>query len=366
MHHGYPHTMRAIVAEKNGPPSVLEIKEDYPTPEAKPDLAVIKVKAFGINYAEKYMRAGDWPDHCPINGIECVGVVVNSESTDFPVGTAVAALMGGMGLAINGSYAEYTAVPLANIVKLASSEEELLKTGLSWAQVAAIPETYATAWTCLFRNLEIKKGDRLLIRAGTSALGRAAINLAVQAGAEVTATTRKAERAEGLKKLGAKDVILESEGLSSQVLRGEKGEKFDAIYELVGNSVVLDSLKLLHRGGRLCMAGFLGGLDPIKDFNPLWQMASGVHFSFFGSFVYGQPEFPMSDVPLADIVRSVAEGTFNAEPWKVFKFEEIQQTHELMDKNEAGGKMVVVVEEKKKAPIVLDQLEQEINEVSRG
>lgn len=88
----------------------------------------------------------------------------------------------------------------------------------------------------------------------------------------------------------------------------------------------------------------MGGRAPILDFDPLLQMASGVHFSFFGSFVFGTPEFPLSDVPLREIVAMVARKEFNADPWKVFRFEEIQQAHRLMENNEGHGKMVVKVD----------------------
>ena len=77
-----------------------------------------------------------------------------------------------------------------------------------------------------------------------------------------------------------------------------EAKKIDAILDLVGNSVVLDSLAMLRRGGRACLAGWLGGLDPIPDFNPLLQMASGVYLTFFASFAFGTPGFPLSDVPL--------------------------------------------------------------------
>jgi NADPH:quinone reductase-like Zn-dependent oxidoreductase len=73
-------------------------------------------------------------------------------------------------------------------------------------------------------------------------------------------------------------------------------------------------------------------------------MASGVHFSFFGSFVFGQPEFPLSDVPMDEIVKMVADGKFKAEPSRIFKFEEIREAHRVMEASEANGKMVVVVD----------------------
>lgn len=90
--------------------------------------------------------------------------------------------------------------------------------------------------------------------------------------------------------------------------------------------------------------GWLDGLGPIKDFNRLLEMASGVHWSFFGSFVFGTEEFPLSDVPLTEIVRAVAEGKFDAKPWKVFNFEGIPLAHQDMEDGTAKGKMVVVVD----------------------
>jgi hypothetical protein len=90
------------------------------------------------------------------------------------------------------------------------------------------------------------------------------------------------------------------------------------------------------------LAGWLGGLAPIADFNPLLQMASGVYLTFFGSFVFGTPGFPLSDVPLQKIAEDVAAGRLEAKPSRVFRFEEIREAHRVMEATEAGGKMVVV------------------------
>lgn len=112
-------------------------------------------------------------------------------------------------------------------------------------------------------------------------------------GVYVTSTTRTVKRISQLEALRVREVLIE--GPQPQ-LSERISDKFDAILELVGNSTVVDSIKMARRGGRVCLAGFLGGLAPIPDFNPLLQMASGVH-SPFESFVFEAPEFPLSGVP---------------------------------------------------------------------
>jgi len=320
--------MKAIIIEQYGGPEKLAI-QNLPDPEPKPGNVVIAVKAFGINHAETHMRKGEWAEAAKVSGIECVGVVKACPGGEFNAGQKVAAFMGGMGRTINGSYAEYTSVPVSNVVAIESE--------LSWAELAAIPESYATAWTCLHRNLELKSGHTLVLRGATSALGQAALNIAAHAGANVIATTRSPDRAQKLTALGARRVELERPDLSRHIAE----RRVDAVLDLVGNSTILDSMAMVRRGGRVCLAGFLGGLAPVASFNPLLEMPSGVQFSFFGSFVFGALEFPVSDVPFQEIVDRVAAGEYQAKPARVFRFEEIQDAHRLMESNQANGKIVV-------------------------
>jgi NADPH:quinone reductase-like Zn-dependent oxidoreductase len=322
--------MRAIVLQKFGGLDSLVYKE-LPEPEPKAGHVVIEIKAFGINHAEMHMRRGEWAEAAEVIGIECVGLVKSCPGGEFPIGAKVAALMGGLGRTINGSYAEYTRVRASNVA--------LIESDLPWAELAAIPETYATAWTCLFRNLEIAKGQTLVIRGAASSFGQAALNMAVDAGVRVIGTTRGRERVAMLEQLGAERVESEGPDLSQRIA---EAKQLDAVLDLVGNSTILDSLAMLRRGGRACLAGWLGGLAPIADFNPLLQMASGVYLTFFGSFVFGTPGFPLSDVPLQKIAEQVAAGRLKAKPSRVFRFEEIREAHRVMEANEAGGKMVIV------------------------
>ena len=323
--------MRAIVIKQHGDPDVLSL-EERPAPKPKPGHVLIEVKAFGVNHAETHMRAGQWPEATEISGIECAGLVKADPAEHFAPGQKVVAFMGGMGRSLNGSYAELTSVPAGNVLPV--------KTELSWAALAAIPESYATAWAALFGNLDLSAGQTIVIRGATSALGQAAVTIAAHAGARVIATTRNPKRAETLETLGAKEVVLEASDLPQRV-RDRHPQGVDAVLELVGNSTVVGSLTMVRRHGRLCLAGFLGGLDPIQAFLPMMQLPSGVHFSFFGSFMFGAPAFPTSEIPMQTIVERVEDGTYKAKPARVFRFEEIREAHRLMEAGAANGKIVV-------------------------
>jgi NADPH2:quinone reductase len=323
--------MRAIVIKRYGGPEVLAI-EERPEPTAEPGHVVIEVKAFGLNHAEIYFRKGAWGDVAEITGIECVGRVKGDPDGRFRPGQSVMALVGGMGRSINGSYAEFVKVPHSNVVAVESD--------LAWEELAAIPESYATAWTSLVGILGLAKDRVVAIRGATSALGQAALNIAAQAGARVIATTRNPARAAALEVLGAHEVLLESSDLAKRV-RERHPDGIDAVLDIVGNTTVLDSLAMLRRGGRACLVGFLGGGGPLM-LEPVFQIPSGTHLSVFASaLVTGTPAFPLTEIPFQSIVGRVAEGLYKAKPARVFRFEEIREAHRLMEANEAGGKIVV-------------------------
>ena len=248
--------MRAIVLEKFGGLDSLVYKE-IPDPEPKAGHVVIEIKAFGINHAEMHMRRGEWAEAAKVIGIECVELVKSCPGGEFPIGAKVAALMGGLGRTINGSYAEYTRARASNVA--------LIESDLPWAELAAIPETYATAWTCLFRNLQLAEGQTLVIRGAMSSFGQAALNMAVNAGASVIATARNKDRFQKLEELGARRVEIEAPDLSERIA---KRKQIDAVLDLVGNSTILDSLAMLRRGGRACLAGWAGRARADQGFQP--------------------------------------------------------------------------------------------------
>ena len=327
-------TMRAIVITRDGGPEVLQV-QDVPRPRADLQHVVVRVRAFGVNHAEGYVRAGIWPHLARIPGIECAGEVHESLDPRLPSGRRVVAIMGGMGRTIDGSYAEYVRVPSTHVVPI--------ETRLPWEELAALPESYATAWMCLFDQLRVARGQTLLVRGGTSALGQAAVQLARDAGVTVLATTRSEERFPLLASLGAEPLLERGPGLSREVKR-RLPRGVDAVLELVGSSTLIDSLACTAMRGRLCMAGFLGGLGPVAGFDPLTQMLSGVATSLFASFHLGTPEFPVDAIPLQAVVERAEAGALRARPVRVFEFGEVPEAHALMERSAAGGKMVVRVD----------------------
>ena len=118
----------------------------------------------------------------------------------------------------------------------------------------------------------------------------------------------------------------------------------DCVFDLVGNSVLRDSLQIVRTRGRVCQLGFLGGLEPATDFDPIADLPTGVQLSFYGSaFVLGTPDFPLADIPLQQMITKAEAGRYKAKPVRVFGFDQIVEAHRAMEEGLAAGKMVVAV-----------------------
>ena len=325
--------MKAIVITAYGGPEVLSVAE-LPDPVPAAGEVLIRVRAFGLNHAETYMRSGAWGTVAQVTGIECAGTVQADPNGRLAAGTPVIAILGGMGRTRNGSYAELVTVPASNVVPVS--------TALPWTDLVALPEVYATAWAGLHQNLGLRPGQTVLVRGATSALGQAAVNIAAEDGVTVIATTRSAGRADLLRDIGAAFVLIDDGALADQVVR--LNLLVDGVFDLVGNSALRDSLRIARPGGRVCQLGFLGGLEPLAEFNPIADVPTGVQFSFYGSaFVLGTENFPLADIPLQEMITKAESGRYRAKPVEVFGFEEIVEAHRAMEQGLAGGKMVVTV-----------------------
>jgi len=325
--------VKAVVITAPGAPEVLAVTE-LPDPVPADGEVLIRVRAFGLNHAEAYMRSGAWGKVAQVPGIECAGTVEADPSGRLAAGTPVVAILGGMGRTRNGSYAELVTVPASNVVPVSTS--------LAWTDLVALPEVYATAWAGLHQNLALRSGQTVLVRGATSSLGQAAVNVAAEEGATVIATTRRPGRAALLRGIGAAEVLIDDGQLAGQVQ--ELGTQVDGVFDLVGNSVLRDSLRIVRARGRVCQLGFLGGLEPVTDFNPIADLPTGVQFSFYGSaFVLGTPGFPLAGIPLQQMIANAEAGRYQAKPVRVFSFDQIVQAHRAMEEGHAAGKMVVAV-----------------------
>jgi NADPH:quinone reductase-like Zn-dependent oxidoreductase len=320
--------MRAVVLSAPGPVDNLQISQ-LPLPEPEPGWVRIKVEAFGLNRSELHTRLGlaEGVTFPRVLGIECVGVVDANPDGDLQRGQQVAAMMGGMGRTFDGGYAEFTVVPRSSVIPFHSD--------LPWEVLGAIPETLQTAYGSLTTGLDLKAGETLLIRGGTSALGLVAAALAKDRGATVLSTTRRADRTQALRDHGVDYALVDSGQIAAEV-RKIVPRGVDAALELIGTPTLPDTLAATRVHGTVCFTGMLSNEWIVPNFYPIAYLPKGVRLTAYGGDSADLP----GDV-LQRYLDKVASGQITFGAAKVYRFDDIRTAHADMEQNRAVGKLVV-------------------------
>ncbi|GGH77069.1 putative PIG3 family NAD(P)H quinone oxidoreductase [Pullulanibacillus pueri] len=324
--------MKAVLIKNYGQADQLYIG-DYEQPQPQSHELLIKVQATAVNRADIAQREGHYPspaDASPLMGLELAGIVekVGDRVTKWKEGDRVFGLLGG------GGYAEYAVIPESMAMELPDN--------MAFTTAAAIPEVFLTAYQTLFWVGRLQKGERVLIHAGASGVGTAAIQLAKQAGAEVVATAGSEGKLEACRHFGADLAINYKTDAFDKVIEANYGaNSIDVILDFIGASYWEKNEKVIAMDGRHVLISTLGGAK-INTFHLGRLMAKRATVTGTTlrsrSLEYKErltDEFAIWALPLfkAGKITPVVD--------RVFPIEKVKEAHEYMEANKNIGKIVL-------------------------
>ena len=322
-------TMKAIQVQKTGGPEVLTLV-DLPVPRPKPNEAIVKIAASGVNFIDVYFREGRYPAPLPfVDGQEGAGTVTE-------VGAEVKSLKPGDHVAYSnvlGSYAEYAAVPADKLVKVPA--------GLDDQQAAAAMLQGMTAHYLVYSTYPLKKGETTLIHAAAGGVGLLLVQMAKNIGARVIGTAGSEEKARLAKDAGADEMIVYTkQDFEAETKRLTGGKGVDVIYDGVGKSTFDQDLNLLRPRGYLVLFGGASGAVP--PFDPIKLSQKGSLFLTRPSLMHYVATREELEKRAGDVLGWIAAGKLNLRIEHKYKLADAQQAHRDLEGRKTTGKLLLI------------------------
>jgi len=321
--------MKAIQIKEPGGPEAMQLA-DLSLPQAKPNEALIKIAAAGVNFIDVYQREGRYKVPLPfVLGQEAAGTVVSvgADVTTCKPGDRVA------WTGILGTYADHAAVPADRLVPTPE--------GVTDQQAAATMLQGMTAHYLLHDTFPLKRGQTALIHAAAGGVGLLAVQMAHHIGARVIATVSTEEKAKLAREAGANDVILYTQtDFESETKRLTGGKGVDVVYDGVGKTTFEKGLNVLRPRGYMVLFG--GSSGPVPPFDLIQLSTKGSLFitrPTLGHYIASTEELRQRAAAVFGMIR---DGKLNLRIEHIYRLADAQQAHRELEGRKTTGKLLLI------------------------